>query len=194
MSGIPITTLLSLILAVLGVFTAVISVTMSYCRRNPNRLQRLEFIQEAAETARWPERPVIWEVRVEKYPKQTSKLEDLAVSVRLQVLPFLLISCPFRSQFRPQPLSMTYDRDQSSFQTPWDGDVGWGSVGGTVDVQPRPGGSNEESQPNPATTDCSISVFIVMPTGRKHISTQFGDDFVIGTAEVVYRHPKDSHS
>ena len=88
MAGIPITTLLSLILAAFGFLTAVISVTLSYCRRNSSQLQRLELIREVAETAHWPERPAIWEVRVEKYPKPTSTLEDLAVSIRSQVPSF----------------------------------------------------------------------------------------------------------
>lgn len=72
--------------------------------------------------------------------------------------------------------------------------MGWRTAGGTIDVQPRPGGLNEEPQPDSATTDCNVSVFIVMPTANKHISTGFGDELAIGTTEVAYHHPPKSRS
>ena len=31
-----------------------------------------------------------------------------------------------------------------------------------------------------------------MPTPRKQLSIDFGDEFAIGTVEVVYRHPERS--
>jgi hypothetical protein len=100
MGYVPTTTVLSLILAILGFFTAVISVTTSYYRRISRPLDRLELVQEAAEAARWAKRPVIWEVRVDRRPTLTSKWGDLSVSVRSRVLPFPFISSLFRSQFR----------------------------------------------------------------------------------------------
>lgn len=100
MANVSTTTILSLILAILGFFTAVISITASYYRRNSRPLERLDLIERAAETARWAKRPVIWEVRVDWCPKLTSKWEDLSVSIRLRVLAFLFISSLFRSQFR----------------------------------------------------------------------------------------------
>lgn len=103
MANVSTTTILSLILAILGFFTAVTTVTASYYRRNARPSERLDLTERAAETTCWTKRPVIWEVRVDKYPKRTSKWEDLSVSICLRVLPFLFISSLFRSQFRHSP-------------------------------------------------------------------------------------------
>ena len=98
---------------------------------------------------------------------------------------------------------MTYDHDQLSTRwpslrqspllpAPQNRGAGWRSTGGVADVQLRE--SNEGPRPNFATTDCDVSVFIVMPIPREHFSTEFADEFAIGTAEVAYRHPERSHS
>ena len=87
MADTPTTTIFSLILALLGFFTAVTSATMFYHRRDSRRLRRLELAQQAAEgrgstslPPHWSERPVIWEVCADKHPKRTSNWEDSLVS------------------------------------------------------------------------------------------------------------------
>ena len=89
MEDIPTTTILSLILSLFGFFTVVTGVALFYYRKDYRRLERLEAIQRAAESreiasleARWLEKPVIWEVWADRYPKPTSKWEDFVVSFR----------------------------------------------------------------------------------------------------------------
>lgn len=81
--------MLSLILSLFGFFTMVTGVALYYYRKDYRRLERLEAIQRAAESretasleAHWLERPVIWEVWADRYPKLTSKWEDFLVSFR----------------------------------------------------------------------------------------------------------------
>jgi len=63
-----------------------------------------------------------------------------------------------------------------------------------TDPQLRPREPNDGPQPNPDTTDCNVSVFIAMPTPHGPSPPEFGGEFAIGTAEVVYRHPVRRHS
>lgn len=95
----PVTIIFTLIISFLGFFAAVTCVTLYYYKRGSRRLQRLEQIQwdtEGRETiplgTYWSERPVIWEVWADKYPKPTSKWEDLLVRPRFAA-PFV----PFHS-------------------------------------------------------------------------------------------------
>jgi len=99
MEDIPTTTILSLILSLFGFFTMVTGVALFYYRKDYRRLERLEAIQRAAESreiasfeAHWLERPVIWEVWADRYPKSTSKWEDFLVIFRfassLSLVPF----------------------------------------------------------------------------------------------------------
>lgn len=81
--------MLSLILSLFGFFTMVTGVALFYYRKDYRRLERLEAIQRAAESreiasreARWLEKPVIWEVWADRYPKPTPKWEDFVVSLR----------------------------------------------------------------------------------------------------------------
>lgn len=94
----PVTIIFTLIISFLGFFAAVTCVTLYYYKRNNNRLERLEqqWGAEGRETVplgpHWSERPIIWEVWADKYPKPTSKWEDFLVRLR-----FAASSVSFRS-------------------------------------------------------------------------------------------------
>lgn len=98
MTDIPTTTIFSLILSLLGFFTVVTGATAFYYKRDSRRSERLELNQRGAEDrettlgAHWSERPAIWDVWVDKYPKPASKWEDLLVCLR-----FASPSVPFHS-------------------------------------------------------------------------------------------------
>jgi len=99
MGDIPTTTVVSLILFLLGFFATVTSITLYYYKKYSRRLERLELIQRATEgseaslAAQWQEKPVIWEVQADRYPELISKWEDLLVSFR-----FTTSSVPFHSE------------------------------------------------------------------------------------------------
>lgn len=118
-----------------------------------------------------------------------------------------VFSLPFHSQATqlPQPLNLTYDHDQLSARSPplrqspvlpapQSRGTGFRSIGGATNGPLRPMESNDGPlQPNLTTTDCNVSVFIAMPTPCKYPPAEFGGEFVIGTAEVMYRHPDRPH-
>ena len=100
MGDIPTTTVFSLILSLFGFFATVTCISLYYYKKDSRRLQRLEPIQRATRaretaslSAQWLEKPVIWEVQADRYPKPISKWEDLLVSFR-----FATFSVPFRSE------------------------------------------------------------------------------------------------
>ena len=126
------------------------------------------------------EKPVIWDVWIDKHPKTTSAWNVVMVCLCFMASSFLR---PFNVKLTispsPQPLNLTYDRSEK-FRS-----LG----GGTTNVQLRPRESDDGSHSDLTATDCSVSVFISMPTPCEHPSTEFGGGFTIGTAEVVYRYP-----
>jgi hypothetical protein len=96
--GIPATVIFTLIISFFAFFAAVTCVTLYYYKRDPRRLERLRRIEEEVEArdsitlGAWEETPAIWEVWADKYPKPTSKWEELLVR-----LPFATSPVPFRS-------------------------------------------------------------------------------------------------
>jgi hypothetical protein len=199
-----------LIVSFLGFFAAVTCVTLYYYKRGARRLERSERIQQAAEGRKtlgvhWSERPAIWEVWADKHPKPTSKWNDLLVCIRFAASPFSFHSSDTHPVLSPQPLNLTYDHDQVSTRGPslrqspalpalQSRGAGRKTLGGATNAQLRRREYNDGPQSSLATTGCNVSVFIAMPTPRKHLSTEFSSEFAIGTAGVVYRHPERPHS
>ena len=97
MTNSPTTTIFALILTLLCFFAAATGVTIFYFKKDSRRLSRSELLQQATEGDetispkahfRTPE---IWEVWADKYPKPTSKWEDLLVSLCFaNFLPFFI--------------------------------------------------------------------------------------------------------
>ena len=83
--GIPATIVFTLIISFFAFFASVTFVTLYYYKRDPRRLQRLQQIERVTETqetiALGPlaEPPILWQVWADRYPKLTSKWEDLLV-------------------------------------------------------------------------------------------------------------------
>jgi len=172
------TIIFTLIISFIGFFAVVTCVALYYYKRGPRHFERLERIHQAIEDreifALWSERPIIWEVWVDKYPKPTSQWNGLL------------------------PLNLTYDRDQLSARapsphqapvlpSPRSKGAGWRSLGGAPELQLRE--SNDGQRVKPDTTDCKVSVLIVMPTPTKCPPVELGGEYAIGTVEVRYRHP-----
>lgn len=43
------------------------------------------------------------------------------------------------------------------------------------------------------TPNCNLSVFIAMPSPHEHLPPEFGGEYAIGTARVLYPHPERLH-
>jgi len=123
----------------------------------------------------------------------------------LRILPFSSVISPCDPLFLLQPLSMTYDHDllctrqpplrpSQVLSVPQSRGARQRSVGGAVDARLRQNRSSEGLQPILSTTDCNVSVFIAMPSPHEYFSAESGQEFVIGTADVMYRHPERPHS
>lgn len=74
-----------------------------------------------------------------------------------------------------QPLNLTYEQGQPSNR-------------GLSLYHTQPSESNERPRSRLDTTNCNLSVFILMPSPH-----EFGGEFAIGTAETLYPHPELFH-
>lgn len=79
------TIIFTLIISFIGFFAVVTCVTLFYYKRGSRRSERLEQNQVSqgresfAVGGRWLERPVVWEVWVDKHPKPAVQWDDLLV-------------------------------------------------------------------------------------------------------------------